>query len=103
MKEIKTRDEFFSFISSKELTMVVFSTHDCSTCKIVKEKIDVNFEDIKTANVYIDEIKELSGELSIFNVPVVCLFFDGKELHRFVRIFSISGIREKLNRIQEFI
>ncbi len=103
MKELKTRDDFFKFISNNKPTIVVFSTHDCNTCKPVKEKIENGFKDIETANIYLDELKQLSGELAIFNVPVVCIFLSGKELYRFVRVFSISQIKEKLDRLREFI
>ena len=104
MVEIKSREAFSDFISSNKPVLVVFSTHDCATCKPVKEKVEKEFEGvIDTANVYLDEVKELSGELSIFNVPVVCIFLEGKEIYRFVRVFSMDDIREKLNRILEFL
>ena len=103
MKEIKSKEEFFEFISSKKPVLVVSSTHDCSTCVPVKQKIETNFKDLPTANVYLDELKELSGELAIFNVPTVCLFLEGRELFRFVRVFSIDEIREKINRVMEYL
>jgi len=104
MIELKSKESFFSFISSNKPVLVVFSKHDCAICKPVKEKIEKRFQGVvDTANVYLDEVKELSGELSIFNVPVVCIFLEGKEVYRFVRVFSMNEIEEKLNRLLEFI
>ncbi len=103
MKEIKSKEEFFKFIAPKKPIIIVFSTHGCSTCVPVKQKIETNFKDLPTANVYLDEVKELSGELAIFNVPTVCIFLEGRELFRFVRVFSMDEIREKINRVMEYL
>ena len=104
MVELKSKEAFFNFVSSNKPVLVVFSTHDCATCKPVKEKVEKSFQGIvDTANVYLDEVKELSGELSIFNVPVVCIFLESKEIYRFVRVFSMDEIEEKLNRLLEFV
>jgi len=103
MEEIKDKRSFYEFISSKTPVLVVFSTHDCATCIPVKQKIEANFKEFPKANVYLDEVKELSGEVSIFNVPAVCIFLEGKELFRFVRVFSMDEIREKLTRLMEYI
>ena len=104
MVELKSKEDFFNFVSSNRPILVVFSTHDCATCKPVKEKVEKKFQgDVDAGNVYLDEVKELSGELSIFNVPVVCIFFEGKEVYRFVRVFSMDDIEEKVNRLLEFI
>ncbi len=103
MKEIKSKEEFFEFISNKTPVLVVFSTHDCATCVPVKEKVERNFKEIPKANVYLDSVKELSGELSIFNVPTVCIYLEGREFYRFVRVFSMDDIKEKLNRLMEYV
>ncbi|WP_156919086.1 thioredoxin family protein [Hippea sp. KM1] len=103
MKELSSKEEFEDFIQNGRPTIVVFSTHDCATCRPVKEKIASRFKDVDTANIYLDDVRELSGELSIFNVPVVCIFLEGKELYRFIRVFSMDEIEEKLNRVLEFI
>ena len=104
MIELKSKEDFFIFVSSNKPVLVVFSTHDCTTCKPVKEKVVNRFDGfINTANIYLDCLKELAGELSIFNVPVVAIFFEGREVYRFVRVFSIDEIEKKLNRILEFL
>ncbi len=104
MVELKSKEGFFNFVSSDKPVLVVFSTHDCATCKPVKEKIMNRFDGfVSTANIYLDDVKELSGELSIFNVPVVCIFLEGKEVYRFIRVFSMDEVEEKLNRVLEFL
>ncbi|WP_022671063.1 thioredoxin family protein [Hippea alviniae] len=103
MKKIESIEEFDSFISSEKPVIVVFSTHDCATCKPVKEKVEKRFTQVETAEVFLDDLTELSGRLSIFNVPTVCIYLESKELYRFIRVFSMDEIEEKLNRILQFM
>ena len=103
MKRIEKTEEFDSFISSKKPVIVVFSTHDCATCKPVKEKVEKKFTQVETAEVFLDDLAELAGRLSIFNVPTVCIYLESKELYRFIRVFSMDEIEEKLNRVLEFL
>ena len=103
MKRIEKTEEFDSFISSKKPVIVVFSTHDCATCKPVKEKVEKKLTQVETAEVFLDDLAELAGRLSIFNVPTVCIYLESKELYRFIRVFSMDEIEEKLNRVLEFL
>lgn len=103
MKKIEKNEEFYDFIAQNKPVIVVFSTHDCSTCVPVEKKIDENFQDIEKAKVYLDDMAQIRGSLGIFNVPVVCIYFDSKEFARFIRVFSISQIKEKLDRLKEFM
>ena len=68
-----------------------------------RKKIDEKFSDVEKAKVYLDDLPTLRGGLGIFNVPVVCIYLESKEFARFIRVFSIREIEEKLNRILEFI
>ncbi len=103
MKKIEQNDEFYKFITKSEPVIIVFSTHTCSTCIPIEKKIDENFKDIAKAKVYLDDMATLRGTLGIFNVPVVCIYFESKEIARFIRVFSMKEIEEKINRLLEFI
>ncbi len=103
MKTIEKNEEFYELIAKNKPVIVVFSTHDCSTCLPVEQKIDENFKDVEKAKVYLDDMAQLRGSLGIFNVPVVCIYLESKEIARFIRVFSINQIKEKLDRLMEFL
>jgi hypothetical protein len=103
MKIIENENEFQEFISIDKPTIIVFATHDCATCKPVEKKIDDRFKDINKAKVYLGDMPTLKGSLGVFNVPVVCIYFEGKEFTRFIRVFGIDEIEEKLDRLRKFI
>jgi len=103
MKTIESVESFDEFISGSEIAIVLFATRDCATCKPVELKLEKHFSDYKLTKVYLDDLKILAGRLSIFNVPVVSIFFQSKELYRFIRVFSMDEIAEKLKRLKEFM
>ncbi len=103
MKNIESNEEFYSFINDEKPVIVVFSTHDCSTCIPVEKKIDEHFQELKKAKVYLDDMAILRGSLGIFNVPTVCVYMQSKEIYRFIRVFSLREIEEKINRLLELM
>ncbi|WP_342527366.1 thioredoxin family protein [Chryseomicrobium sp. FSL W7-1435] len=59
------------------------------------------FPHIQTRQVNAEEIPELSGFLSIFTVPVLILFADGKEMMREARFVHVEEFKEKIRKIYE--
>ncbi len=103
MIKIEDDKDFYSFIAQRKPVLVVFSTHECATCIPVEKKIDERFDGVEKRKAYLDDLAKLRGELSIFNVPVVSIYFESKEFARFVRVFSINDVEKKLNRLMEFV
>ncbi len=103
MDAIKSADEFYRFISQKKPSIVVFSTHDCSTCPTIERKIEENFPQMKKRVVFLDDLPEISGKTGIFSVPVVSIFFDSNEMARFAGIFSINDIKNRIERLKGFL
>ncbi len=103
MKVLEKDDEFYSFIGQSKPTIVEFATHDCATCIPIEKKIDEKFENIEKVKVYLDDMPTLRGALGIFNVPVVCVYFESKEFAKFIRVFSMDELQAKIDRLLEFI
>lgn len=60
-----------------------------------------DFPHIQTRQVNAEEIPELAGFLSIFTVPVLILFADGKEIMREARFVHVEEFKEKIRKIYE--
>ncbi len=104
MEVIRSEREFFQFISSDSSPLLIlFTTHDCSTCLPVEKKIEERFPKLAKRKVFIDDIPSIRGQLGVFTVPVVSVYVNSQEVGRFVRVFSINEIEEKLNRIKEIL
>lgn len=79
-----------------------FSTQDCGVCKVVKpqikEMLKNNFP--KLSFQYIDIVKstEEAACHSVFTVPTLILFLEGKEQNRWSRHFSVEQVRKDIER-----
>lgn len=58
-----------------------------------------DFPDIQLAVVNTEEVEEIAGYLSVFTVPVLILFMDGKEMLREARIVHLDEFQIKVSKI----
>lgn len=92
-----------SFNHKKENTFLLyFTSPDCNVCKTlipkVRDMIASEFPLLKLHVVDIASNKEMAGKYQIFTVPVVLVFFEGREFFRKVRNFSISELQKEIER-----
>ena len=101
-KDISTIDEFNEFIKSNTAALVYFSTPGCNVCKVLKPKtlefINENFPQIKSAYVDCEKGKELAAQNNVFTVPVIVIYFEGKEFIRKARNINFSDLFRDLDR-----
>ena len=51
---------------------------------------------------HLEDIQEFAGQHTVFNIPTVLFFADGKELFRLVRAFGLNELEEKIEKIYKF-
>ncbi len=102
MITLNTHEEYTNFIKSNDGALVYFSTPQCNVCKILKPKIidfiKSEFPKINLGYINTLEVKEAAAQNSIFSVPTILVFLDGKEFLRKSRNINIAEFREELNR-----
>lgn len=90
------------FIANNTLAFLYISKTNCSVCHgllpQVKQLME-NYPKIKTAHINTDDIPEIAGKFSIFTVPVLLLFVEGKEYIREARIVHRDLFKEKIDNI----
>lgn len=100
--DISSKDEFNKIISGEASVAAYFSAEHCNVCKVLKPRLKefLNEEFPKISFVYIDieKEKELAAEYSIFAVPTIIFFFEGKEAIRKSRNFGFSELELALER-----
>ena len=88
-----TKNNFDSeVINSKMPVLVDFNANWCGPCRMLKpilEDIASDRANFKIASINIDEEEELAQRYSIFSIPCLIVFKDGKEVRRSV------GLRPK--------
>ncbi|EPE61184.1 glutaredoxin 2 [Exiguobacterium sp. S17] len=91
-------------VADAEQLLVYVSHPGCSVCHSLKPQVEemlVDFPDIEAVAVDSGEVPDIAGAYSIFTVPVVLFFIDGKEMLRRARFVPIGELTHQLERLQE--
>lgn len=100
MKTIHSMNEYRQLISSAESFLLFVKTDNCSVCEGLRPQVE-NFEEAYELPFYAinaAKVPELAGELLLFSAPVILIFHEGTEIHRFVRI---EELRSRLDEVEE--
>lgn len=87
-------------IIKKDFVMVIAKSHTCSICNSILQTLEhniPNLSEIEIHNIYIDDVDEFRGQHTIFSVPSVLIFSEGKELLRESRYINYSKIQRLID------
>ena len=106
MQNVKKLLEIQELSKREGMSLFYFSRPACGVCSAIKPKVMTMLEEFPEIPAYylnLDEIPEAAGQLSIFTIPAVLVYTDGKETVREARYISISDLREKVRRPYDFL
>jgi thiol-disulfide isomerase/thioredoxin len=99
---IVSLEHFDQLRDSEDALLVYFSHEECNVCKVLKPKIrailDEHFPKVKMS--YADTVKypEIAGQLSVFTVPTILVYFGGKEYIRVSRNIGVQALAKQIER-----
>jgi len=97
-----TLEELQQIIREEVGVLLYFSGEHCNVCHALrpkfKEVFDAEFPQLK--QIYLDahENAEISAHYSVFSVPTMLVFMDGREFAREGRAVSMHKLTEQLAR-----
>lgn len=101
-KELRTLIEIDTFLEEQQLAFLFISRPNCGICQAllpqVKEVMQ-DYPEIKLGYINADNVEEVAGRFSIFTIPVLLLFLEGKEYVREARIVHMDLFKEKIDKI----
>jgi thioredoxin-like negative regulator of GroEL len=110
MIKLESPASFESFLEITKSSKAVFfylSTLDCRVCKVLKPKVIEMLKDdfplINFCYVDLNEAKEISGQLCVFSVPTILVYFEGKETIRISRNIHLEELRGQIDRYYKMI
>lgn len=109
MKEIiiYSEEQLKKIINENTAVTAYFSTKDCNVCKILKPKIidllSSEFPKIKFVYVNVNNHRELAAQNSVFSVPTILLYVEGRETMRYSRNINLSEFSDTVERIYRMI
>src|SRR5699024_12726293 len=103
-KQLTTIDEVDSFIDQHQLSFIYISRPDCSVCHGLLPQVQSlmnKYPESQLGHVNADEVKAVAGRFSIFTVPVLLLFVEGKEYISDARIVHMGQFDEEDDKLYE--
>ena len=102
IKTISTIEEFEKVIKENLGVVFYFSTPECNVCKILKPKlielIEESFPKLEFFYIDCSLAVELASQKSVFAVPTILVYFDGKEFIRKSRNLSLAEFEKEISR-----
>lgn len=90
------------FVAEHPICVLYFTTPDCGVCKVLKPKLmamlDERFPGVGFAQVDCAAAPALAADMSVFAVPTLVLFTDGRESLRKARSFGLEELATSLER-----
>ncbi len=101
-EQLNSPPAFQDHLQASPLAAVYFSGPDCGVCSVLKPKLlalfSSEFPDLSVAEVDCARQPELSASQSVFTIPTLLIYIDGREAFRFARSFSPAQVRDSLQR-----
>ncbi|MDY0393274.1 thioredoxin family protein [Virgibacillus halophilus] len=104
LEQLNTLEKIDSFIAENQMSFIYITQPNCSVCHGLLPQIQELMErypKIKLGKVDAASVPAIAGKFSVFTVPVLILFIEGKEYLREARIVHLDLLEEKLNRVYE--
>lgn len=102
LKEITSLQQVDQFIENHSLSFVYITRTNCGVCHALLPQIQPllkEYPEIAACTIQMEQLEEAAGHFSVFTVPVLLLFVDGKEYIRMARFVNMQSLREKIEKI----
>ena len=106
MYNIASSEELKKSINENEILLVYFGNETCGVCTDMKPKVELmlkKYPNIKSVYVEVEKLFKVASEYTMFTIPGIIVFIEGKETIREVRHISIRELDMKLNRYYELL
>jgi thioredoxin-like negative regulator of GroEL len=104
---MQTLTEIENTLREKPAVMLYFSAPTCNVCHALKPKlvdaVTSNFDAVEIVSIDISESPEIASHYSVFAIPTLLVFLDGREFLRKSRHMSVGEVVEAIRRPYEIM
>jgi thiol-disulfide isomerase/thioredoxin len=102
--EILTHPEQFDkILADNPLVLAYFSGENCSVCNALRPKVEMlveqQFPSVKYIEIKSEKAPYITAKYSVFTIPVIMFFVEGRDYIREVRNISLDELSQKMNKI----
>lgn len=99
---MQTLETINQTLQSNDAVMLYFSAPTCNVCHALKPKLTEaiigEFQTFVIESIDISETPEIASHFSVFAIPTVLIFFQGREFLRKSRHMSVGEVVEDIRR-----
>lgn len=99
---MQTLETINQTLQSNDSVMLYFSAPTCNVCHALKPKLTEaiigEFQTFVIESIDISETPEIASHFSVFAIPTVLIFFQGREFLRKSRHMSVGEVVEDIRR-----
>lgn len=99
---MQTLESIHQTLTTHDAVMLYFSAPACNVCHALKpkliESITSEFSTFVIESIDISETPEIASHFSVFAIPTVLIFFQGREFLRKSRHMSVGEVVEDIRR-----
>ncbi len=93
-----------TIIQTKPLVLGFFTRPRCAACAALLPRVQqllIRFPEVHLVQISVQRWPQLAGQLLVFAVPTLILFYRGREWQRFSRWVPLSELERALSRLIE--
>lgn len=102
-KDIKSIKELNEVVENQQAVLAYFSHHHCNVCKVLKPKVSEmianHFPQVSLYYINTLQQPESAAQYTVFTVPTILVFFEGKEYVRESRHVGLDKFHERLEKL----
>ena len=102
MINLTTHQELTDQIESNQAVLVLFGGVDCGVCQAIKPQLEKligqHYPEMKTLYADCQTYPELGAQASVFSLPVVRVYFEGRLFLEEIKAFSLGKLVADLER-----
>lgn len=99
---MQTLETINHILNENDAVMLYFSAPTCNVCHALKPKlieaVTAEFPTFVIESIDISETPEIASQFSVFTIPTVLIFFQGREFCRKSRHMSVGEVVEEIRR-----
>lgn len=106
MKKADNLITVHSFLKDHELSLLYISRENCSVCHSLLPQVErllEKYPEVSAMQVEAEFIPEVSGEFTVFTVPAVIVFVEGKEIGRKARFVPEAELESLLMKSKRYL
>lgn len=105
LEKLKSFSEIQEIIDRKKgITLFYFSHPDCGVCSVIKPKIEdflSRTPGISGYNSSLNDDPMIAGQLTIYSLPMVLIYAEGREVLREGRFVVMDVLEPKIRRLMD--